>query len=58
MLIKTNFNFACQPVDYSDGENGLIEIRLAGIYLLLKILDLMDTVGQFFFISTNHLKKF
>lgn len=39
------YNFACQPVNYSSNHQGMTELKLGYFYLLLKILDLLDTVS-------------
>lgn len=45
LFVKYNFNFKCQPVDYSASEHGLGELQLVYLYFLFKIMDLLDTVS-------------
>lgn len=44
------YNWACQPVDYSDNPKAVALTHLVWWYLLLKIADLLDTV---FFVLTK-----
>lgn len=49
LLWKYDYNYSCQPVDYSASEHGLAEVHLVYFYFLDKILDLADTVRQWFY---------
>lgn len=43
MLLK-DYNFQCEPCDYSTSRKGLFLLNLTYYYFLLKVLDLFDTV--------------
>lgn len=59
LLWKYEYNYSCQPVDYSSSEHGMTEVTLCYIYLLLKILDLFDTVWLVFQLyAHNNLLSF
>lgn len=45
-IFVQNYNFNCQPVDYSNTENGIIELQLVYSFFILKVLDLLDTVSD------------
>ena len=42
---KFEYNFSCQPVDYSTTEHGMAELYATYAYFLFKLLDLFDTVS-------------
>lgn len=44
LLQRTNFSYACQPVNYTKSKEGYEELYLSYGYFLLKVLDLADTV--------------
>lgn len=44
-IFVQNYNFDCQPVDYSATKDGIIELKLVYSFFLLKVLDLLDTVS-------------
>lgn len=46
-MITQKFNFECQPINYTATKQGMMELKLFYCYFLLKILDLLDTVGLF-----------
>ncbi|XP_014478533.1 PREDICTED: elongation of very long chain fatty acids protein AAEL008004-like [Dinoponera quadriceps] len=39
-----NFNFRCEPIDYSNTPNNILICRLTWYYFLLKIVDWLDTI--------------
>lgn len=45
---KNSFDFRCQNVNRLPTELGMIELKLSYSYFLLKVLDLVDTVKQYF----------
>lgn len=44
LLVKIRASLTCQPVDYSTGPDGMMELHLVYSYYLLKVSDLADTV--------------
>lgn len=47
-----NYNLLCQPVDYSNNETAIHILHIGYWYLILKIIELMDTV--FFVLKKNN----
>ena len=44
-FVKNSFSWECQDVNFSADEKGMQELKYTYIYLLIKILDLLDTVS-------------
>ncbi|XP_039432767.1 elongation of very long chain fatty acids protein AAEL008004-like [Culex pipiens pallens] len=42
--IRTNFNYVCQPVDFSPTKTGYEELYMTYAYFLIKIVELTDTL--------------
>lgn len=45
-MLLTDYNFQCEPCDYSTSEKGILLMELTYYYFLLKVLDLFDTVWK------------
>lgn len=51
-VVKGNYNFSCQLVNYSDKNYGILELRCVYCYFILKIIDFMDTVSSLTLLKT------
>ncbi|CRL05707.1 CLUMA_CG018738, isoform A [Clunio marinus] len=55
VFLMNDFDFNCQPVDYSTTSKGFRELELTNYYFLLKLLDLLDTVIKLNWITLQPL---
>lgn len=57
VLIIGEYNYECEPCDYTKTPKGMLLLNLTYYYFLLKVLDLFDTVNDTLYIfDSNNLK--
>lgn len=50
-----NYNFRCQPTDYSNTPHALYQAHLSYSYFILKLVDFIDTIFFILRKKTNHV---
>lgn len=48
VLIVGEYNYECEPCDYTSSLKGLLLLRLTYYYFLFKVMDLFDTVWKIY----------